>query len=88
MNKKIPARLYWACRRGMLELDILLEHFLKEKYLHLSVQDKQIFVQLLSIEDQDLFMWLMGKQAPERLFKDIIEKIRYHASTRHSASSF
>jgi antitoxin CptB len=81
---EIPNRLRWACRRGMLELDILLGHFLTEAYTDLTSIDKDSFVKLLSESDQDLFMWLSGKvHCPDPLLASMIEKIRYHAKHRH-----
>ena len=47
-------RLIWACRRGMLELDILLSRFVEEHYDLLSEDEKLRFDVLLECEDQDL----------------------------------
>ncbi len=76
-------KLQWACRRGMLELDVLLGNFLKEAYPSLSLEDKKIFVELLSCADTDLFDWLLGYASPtdERLAR-ITEAIRQHARDR------
>ena len=52
-------RLKMQCRRGMLELDVLLEPFLADVYLTLDEEDKQRFSNLLTCEDQDLFPWFM-----------------------------
>ena len=53
-------KLKWACRRGMLELDILFSPFVDDAYDALSTQDKAIFQRLLTCEDPDLFSWFMG----------------------------
>lgn len=76
-------KLQWACRRGMLELDVLLGNFLNEAYMGLSDEDKQSFVDLLSYGDPDLFTWLLGSEKPSEphLIK-IIEAIRQHARSR------
>lgn len=82
----IPSRLRWACRRGMLELDVLLGNFLEEAYLSLDQTEQKIFIELLSENDQDLFMWLTGKESPlSSNFITLIEKIRHHAKHRHSS---
>ncbi len=84
MNKIIPPRLRWACRRGMLELDLLLSSFLEEAFLNLSEHDQALFIQLLEANDQDLFLWLTGKQVNKNQDVNIIiEKIRDHAEHRH-----
>jgi len=58
MNVK---RLKWACRRGMLELDLVLEPFLENIFSTLSDEDKVRFESLLESEDQDLFDWFLRK---------------------------
>ena len=37
-------RLYWACRRGMRELDILLGGFLARRYAALPAAQRQVFI--------------------------------------------
>lgn len=56
------ARLRWACRRGMLELDVLFLPFVDEAYDGLSDEHKVIFERLLACDDPDLFAWFMGHQ--------------------------
>ena len=58
-------RLRWACRRGMLELDVLFMPFVEEAYDNLSDQDKATFERLLEEQDPDLFAWFMGHKACE-----------------------
>ena len=60
-NKK--ARLKWACRRGMLELDVLFMPFVDEAYDSLSAQEQDILERLLSCEDPELFAWFMGHKS-------------------------
>ncbi|MDH5299879.1 MAG: succinate dehydrogenase assembly factor 2 [Gammaproteobacteria bacterium] len=72
-----PGRLRWACRRGMLELDILLESFLEKGYARLSMEQKLVFQQLLDFPDQELLELCLGKvQAESDELQDVIEKIR------------
>lgn len=57
-------RLRWACRRGMLELDLVLLPFLENLYPDLPEGQQQLFQQLLESEDQDLFNWFLKKSDP------------------------
>ncbi|EKD73422.1 MAG: hypothetical protein ACD_45C00321G0005 [uncultured bacterium] len=83
MDDLIPSRLRWACRRGMLELDVLLGNFLNEAYIGLSSTDQRLFVELLKCNDQELFMWLTGKEtASNTAFAAMVEKVRQHAKIR------
>ena len=47
-TEKRYARLKWACRRGMLELDVLLQPFVEEAFHDLSDQDQETFERLLN----------------------------------------
>ena len=57
------SRIHWAaCRRGMLELDVILERYVKHRYSEASQQEQQQFVALLEANDQDLFTWLVKRE--------------------------
>lgn len=58
-------RLLWASRRGMLELDLILQPFVEKIYPSLSAEEQQLYQQLLECEDQDLFVWFLRRQEPE-----------------------
>jgi antitoxin CptB len=58
-------RMRWASRRGMLELDLVLEPFVVARYASLGERDRLRFQQLMSCEDQDLFAWFMQRERPE-----------------------
>lgn len=52
------------CRRGMLELDFLLERFLHNQYPKLSSQQQTTFARLLTYSDPQLLDWLTGVDLP------------------------
>lgn len=58
-------RMRWASRRGMLELDLLLEPFVTARYRDLDETDRQRYQELMRCEDQDLFGWFLRKEQPE-----------------------
>lgn len=71
------SRLMWQCRRGMLELDTMLQGYLKKCYPELTEEDKEKFARLLEHYDQDLLWYLMGYEIPkERDLIDVIKRIR------------
>ena len=45
-------RLMWASRRGMLELDLMLQPFVEQHYDQLDQTDQLLFQELLELEDQ------------------------------------
>ena len=58
-------RIYWACRRGMLELDLVMVPFYEQRFRSLSEVDQQRFINLLECEDTELFQWFLGKGEPD-----------------------
>ena len=56
-------RLRWRCRRGLLELDIVLGRFIEQHYSKLSVEEKNAFVELLIEADNDLWEMISGVNA-------------------------
>lgn len=71
------ARLRWACRRGMLELDLLLLPFVDKVFPTLNSQEQQAFERFLTCTDRDLFDWLLRYQTPDDPeFIPLIERIR------------
>lgn len=69
-------RLRWACRRGMLELDLLLAPFVEHGYDALDNEQKVDFERLLAADDPDLFAWFMGHAtAPDAKLQALIAVI-------------
>ena len=64
-TKQRLSRLKWACRRGMLELDVLFMPFVDEAFDDLDDAQKEVFERLLTCDDPDLFAWFMGHQKCE-----------------------
>ncbi|MGB0187444.1 MAG: succinate dehydrogenase assembly factor 2 [Aequoribacter sp.] len=58
-------RMRWAARRGMLELDLLLEPFVDQHYANLSAEDRETFEQFMTCQDQDLYAYLMQRVQPD-----------------------
>lgn len=69
-------RLQWQCRRGMLEIDLLLKRYLSNGYVEADEVEQALFESLLTINDQQLFLWLMGKEDPSQGYAPLIEKLR------------
>jgi antitoxin CptB len=55
----------WAARRGMLELDLVLEPFVTHRYTQLNERDRAGFQRLMRCEDQDLFGWFLRRERPD-----------------------
>ena len=65
------------CRRGMLELDVIFERFLKNQYHQLSKTQQQLFSRLLKEEDPTLFDWLIiGIPCTDVTLQEIVQLLR------------
>ena len=87
MSDQEIKRMRWASRRGMLELDLMLEPFVNERFAELDEADKQRFRNLMECEDQEMFGWFLQRKAPADVeIAAIVEKILHHARTRPRVS--
>lgn len=70
-------RILWHCRRGMLELDLVLARFVERNLDWSNANELDVFKELLAYEDNDLLDMVMGRAEPldERL-TGILAKMR------------
>ena len=70
-------RLLWRCRRGMQELDVLLERFAREALPRASPEEYAALAQLLALPDPVLAGCLLGgAPAPQAALAPLVERIR------------
>lgn len=58
-------KLRWRCRRGMRELDQLMERYLDRRWRSAPTIERELFLQLLETEDDKLWRWCMSRERPE-----------------------
>ena len=76
-------RIEWACRRGMLELDLILQPYAQHVYPTLSPLEQSQFEQLLSQDDPLLYQWLMGKEKSEdEILQAVVNRIRTYTNNK------
>ncbi len=69
----------WASRRGMLELDLILEPFVREAYTELAHDDRRLYRELMLCQDQELFAWFLKREEPENPeLAGLVRKILSH----------
>ena len=59
-NPVFMERVRWRCRRGLLELDIVLGRFIKRHYLNLDEAQRQAFDIQLDMPDTKLWDMIAG----------------------------
>ncbi len=70
-------RVRWRARRGLLELDIVLERFIELQYEQLDEAGRQVFEVLLDMPDNPLWEMVSGRlEAATDEQQALLEKIR------------
>ena len=70
-------KIRWHCRRGLLELDLILEKFNGQHLADLDAEELARFKELLAFPDNDLLDLVMGRAAtPDRRFDAILQLLR------------
>jgi antitoxin CptB len=57
-------RLRWRCRRGMKELDVLLQRYLQHDWPDAPASERAVFRRLLDLPDPELAAYCLGRAAP------------------------
>lgn len=71
------ARLRWHCRRGMKELDVLLEAFLERHYPTAEPSIQAAFRALLEEQDPAILAYVAGRDTPkDEGMRHVIESLR------------
>ena len=71
MNRIELERLKWKCRRGLLELDIVLERYLRTAELDARLSE------LLDLPDNDLWDIVAGRSENYQAhLKDVVARLR------------
>ncbi len=71
------SQLRWSCRRGLLELDLLLNSYLDKVYEQLTDVEKRQFISLLDMQDQEMYEMFIGKTSPNNKEQaELLERIR------------
>ncbi|ARO87428.1 succinate dehydrogenase assembly factor 2 family protein [Nitrosospira lacus] len=70
-------RARWRCRRGLLELDIVLQRFMDEHYARLDETELRQFETLLNLPDNDLWeMIALRKEAEDGSLQPVLRLLQ------------
>ena len=74
-------RVRWRCRRGLLELDLVLGNFLDRCYGGLDADGRRLFDELLEQPDNDLLDLAMGRREPAARYRGLMALLRGSGGT-------
>ena len=70
-------KIRWHCRRGLLELDLVLEKFNERHLLGLAPEQLARYQELLEFHDNDLLDLVMGRAtSPDRRYDYVLQLLR------------
>lgn len=70
-------RIRWQCRRGLLELDLVLSAFVERHFDRLDARQVELFKELLEQPDNDLLDLVMGRtELADPRCKPVLELLR------------
>jgi antitoxin CptB len=71
MDQADKNRLLWKCRRGLLELDIVLHRYL------LKYPEDNTLSELLDLADNDIWDYVSGRSEPvDERYRATVERLR------------
>jgi antitoxin CptB len=74
MDALAMSRLKWKCRRGLLELDLVLQDFLDKR---VQDEDAGLLAELLELDDNDLWDIVSGRSDRyDARFGGIVARLR------------
>ena len=74
-------RIRWQCRRGLLELDLVLAAFCDRHLERLEATERDLFRELLASPDNDLLDLVMGRDSPaDPRFNVLLERLRENSA--------
>ena len=65
-----------SMRRGIREMDILLDRFARAALADLGPDELDLYERLLGENDHDIYAWIAGKAPPPQWCAPLIERIR------------
>ena len=68
-------KLRWKSRKGIRELDILLQNYLDTHYSSRKSLDKKLFEEILEIDTYDLLNAISGKSSYNEKYESIITQL-------------
>jgi antitoxin CptB len=79
VNSTNLSALRWRCRRGMLELDVLLMRYMDRDYDDAGPDLQAAFEDLLSLQDPEILALLTGRAvAEDASLRNVVQRLLTH----------
>lgn len=72
-------KVIYRARRGLKEIDVYFDPYVKQYYLNADDNEKALFKELVDQEDPDLLDWFMEVSEPPRPeLRELINKLKHY----------
>lgn len=72
-------KVIYRARRGLKEIDVYFDPYVKNYYLTAQASEKALFAELVAQEDPDLLDWFMEVSEPPQVeLKQLIQKLKHY----------
>ncbi|MFT4021048.1 MAG: succinate dehydrogenase assembly factor 2 [Acinetobacter sp.] len=72
-------KVIYRARRGLKEIDVYFDPYVKKYYLQADAVEKDLFAELVDQEDPDLLDWFMEvSEPPKPELKQLIAKLKHY----------
>lgn len=72
-------KVIYRARRGLKEIDVYFDPYVKNYYLQADAEEKLMFAELVEQEDPDLLDWFMEVSEPPRVeLRTFINKLKHY----------
>ncbi|CAG69874.1 MULTISPECIES: FAD assembly factor SdhE [Acinetobacter] len=72
-------KVIYRARRGLKEIDVYFDPYVKNYYLTAPASEKALFAELVAQEDPDLLDWFMEVSEPPQVeLKQLIQKLKHY----------
>lgn len=75
MDPQPIGRLRWRTRRGLRELDLILQRYLQDVYPAAPPEEQTAFADLLEQSDADILDWMLGRRLPPDHLSHVIRAL-------------
>ena len=82
--EELKKRYKWQCRRGLKEVEVVLEPYLEHFFVDSTATEQELFRQLLACQDADLFEWFTRRaHSEDRELDAFVDTVLERLASRH-----
>ena len=70
------SRVIWKCRKGIREIDIVLNRYTEKIYPTLTPQQQELYVEFIDLDTYEILDVLFNKKPYDKKYQEIVEALK------------